>query len=122
MTGLDWAAPIDVSRHALERASARLGWREGPRAGELETRVSVEVRLGIAADRVATVRPDWTRGQIRDERDAAERFFVWDDRASQCWVLCRHGRTLTVMTLLQSYESEMAAAEQRRLRPGGRPA
>jgi hypothetical protein len=122
VNGPDWAAPVEVSRHALERAGVRLGWSEGPVAGELETRVKVEVRLGLACDRVATIRPDWTRGQLREERDRQPRFFVWDEAASRCWVLCRHGRTLTVMTLLLSYETETAAAAQRRLKPGVRPA
>lgn len=114
MNDLSLTAHIGVTDHALERARERIGWGD-----HLVRRIRGEIRVGIIADRVARVRPNWTRGTWNGKDGApGEVRYVWDAEVTRCWVVAAGSDRISVLTLLLGKDEEEAAQVDRHLRRG----
>jgi hypothetical protein len=110
---LVWPSRVVVSEHALERTIERLGWADP------EDAIIREVNDGILHDRVAAVRPNWTRGNYQDG-SGGHCMYVWDREATRAWAVIpnRGGTDVLVATLLLDRDDYAAQAEQLRIRRG----
>jgi hypothetical protein len=110
-TEIDWTTTIRVTDHAIRRAGQRLGRRWWP------DEVAAEVRSALLFDRVASVRPNWTRGDVNGGRDDGTRRYVfWDESISRCWALLLAPGELVVATVFPSDEESGRIARARLLR------
>jgi hypothetical protein len=130
MNDLDPFLRIIVSDHALDRAHERLGDSgcallqvRYPSGGTLASAIRAEVRIGIFADRVTDVRPQWTRGDSMNRQADFNRDtrFVYDPDALRCWLVEQsraNQSALVVKTLLLSSVEESRLSQDKHIRAG----
>ena len=107
-------APIYINEHAVDRARERLGWTgDGVRA-----RIRSDVRVGLLAERVTEVQPNWTRGPGAEVAESRGQRFVWMPDASYCWVIVVRSEGVYVRTVLPNVEKRDARAADRTIRKG----
>lgn len=111
---LDWFAPIAVSRHALDRYRERIG---PPPDTDI---IRGEIRCSIISARVSNRQPNWTRGIGWSGPREEHVLYIWDKRATLCWVVARPilAGPIVVKSVLAERERDIEHAMSRLIRPG----